>query len=64
MTYRELFLSGGILLALALPADAQERWTGPYVGLSLDRIDTSSEIDRSGVHDLSDKGVHVGLYAG
>lgn len=64
MTYRELFLSGGILLALALPADAQERWTGPYVGLSLDRIETSSEIDRSGVHDLSDKGVHVGLYAG
>ncbi|GFE48483.1 hypothetical protein So717_02360 [Roseobacter cerasinus] len=64
MVYRELFLSAGILLALVLPADARERWTGPYVGLSIDSIETASEIEGSGAHDLSDKGVHFGIYAG
>lgn len=64
MNYRELFLSAGILVALALPSEAQERWTGYYFGLSIDSTDTSSKIEGSGVHDLSDEGTNLGLYAG
>ncbi len=62
--YREVFLSTGIILAFAFPSDADQRWAGPYIGVSIDSIDTGTEIGDSAVHDLSDKGVHVGLYAG
>lgn len=64
MNYRELFLAGAILVALTLTADAQERWTGGYVGLSIDHTDTSSQVQNSTVHDLSDEATGVGIYAG
>ncbi|MDW3222704.1 MAG: outer membrane beta-barrel protein [Paracoccaceae bacterium] len=64
MNYRELFLAGTILVALTLSADAQERWTGGYFGLSIDHTDTSSQVQNSTVHDLSDEATGVGIYAG
>ncbi|MCV3272981.1 porin family protein [Roseobacter sinensis] len=64
MNYRELFLSGGIVVSLALPADAQDRWTGYYGGVSFNFTDTSSEIAGSSVHNLSDEGSGFGIYAG
>ncbi|MEM9637026.1 MAG: porin family protein [Pseudomonadota bacterium] len=64
MNYRELILSAGIIVALCLPADAQERWTGYYFGVSIDRADTSVEVPGNSTHSLSDKGTNFGLYAG
>ncbi|WP_300062148.1 outer membrane protein [uncultured Roseobacter sp.] len=64
MNYRELFLFGGIMVALAVPADAQDRWTGYYFGLSIDSVETDSQVDGSSVHDLSDEGTNLGIYAG
>lgn len=64
MIYRELFLTGGILIALALPAEAQDRWTGAYFGLSIDHSETTSEVSGSKVHSLSNSGSDFGIYAG
>ncbi|MEP1518658.1 outer membrane beta-barrel protein [Ascidiaceihabitans sp.] len=64
MLYRALILTSAIILGLGAGAQAQDRWAGFYAGLSLDAVDTSSDVASNATHRYSDNGASLGLYAG
>ncbi|MFT5796810.1 MAG: hypothetical protein ACI84R_000863 [Candidatus Azotimanducaceae bacterium] len=68
MHYRELFLtsviSTAITFTLAVQVRAQDRWAGFYGGISLDAVDTTSNVGTNATHSYSQNGASLGLYAG
>lgn len=64
MLYRALILTSAIILGLGAEAQAQDWWAGFYAGLSLDAVDTSSDVASNATHRYSDNGASLGLYAG
>lgn len=64
MNYRELFLAMTIVIALALPADAQERRTGPHFGSSIDLTVAAPAVSGGRVHIPSNEGTDFDLQAG
>lgn len=65
MIYRQLFLTGAILLGLNAPeAKAQDRWAGLYGGIALSAHEASSKLPGSGVHNYKEEVASLGFYGG
>lgn len=65
MIYRQIFLSGAIVLGLNAPeAQAQDRWAGLYGGVALSAHEATTKIPGSGVHNYKEESATLGFYGG